>query len=53
MFCNICDIPFDIDVVKITAYTGCAAAQLKVFGATAIHKAAQLNSKNPKKQNQD
>ena len=49
MFCNNCDLPFDSDIVKVTAYTGCAAAQLKIIGATTIHKAAQLNSKNPQK----
>jgi len=41
-FCNNCDIPFDTDVVKVTAVTGCAAANLKIPGATTIHRAAHL-----------
>ena len=52
-FCDKCDIPFDSDVIKITAYTGCAAAGLKILGATTIHRAAQLNSKNPQKHSTD
>ena len=44
---------FDSDVIKITAYTGCAAAGLKILGATTIHRAAQLNSKSPKKHSTD
>ena len=49
-FCDKCDAPFDSDIIKTTAYTGCAAAGLKILGATTIHRAAQLNSKNPQKQ---
>ena len=41
-FCNNCDIPFDSDVVKVTAVTGCAAANLKIPGATTVHRAAHL-----------
>ena len=48
-FCNNCDIPFDTDVVKVTAVTGCAAANLKIPGATTIHRAAHLTTA-PKKQ---
>ena len=53
MFCNKCDIPFDSDIVKVTAYTGVAAAQFKIPGATTIHGAANLNSKSPKRQSSD
>ena len=51
-FCNNCDIPFDTDVVKVTAVTGCAAANLKIPGATTIHRAAHL-TRAPKKQHPD
>ena len=53
MFCNKCDIPFDSDIVKVTAYTGVAAAQFKIPGATTIHRAAHMNYKSPKRQSND
>ena len=53
MFCNKCDIPFDSNIVKVTAFTGVAAAQFKILGATTIHKAAHLNSKSPKTKGSD
>ena len=46
--CNNCDIPFDSDIVKVTAVTGCAAENLKIPGATTLHRSAHLNSSNPK-----
>ena len=52
-FCNNCDIPFDSDVVKVTAVTGCAAANLKIPGATTIDRAAHLTIPNPKRQHPD
>ena len=52
-FCNNCDIPFDSDVVKVTAVTGCAAANLKIPGATTIDRAAHLTNLNPKRQHPD
>ena len=52
-FCNNCDIPFDSDIVKVTAVTGCAAANLKIPGATTLHRSALLYNSNPKKQHPD
>ena len=50
MFCNKCDIPFDSDIIKVTAYTGVAGAQFKITRATTIHGEARLNYKIPKRQ---
>ena len=47
-FCNNYDRHFDSDVVKLTVVTGCAAASLKIPGATTVHRAAHL-TKPPKK----
>ena len=49
IFCNKCDIPFYSYIVKVTVYTGVAAAQFKIPCATTIPGANHLNSKSPKR----
>ena len=44
IFPNKCNIPFDSDIAKVTAFTGSTAAQLKILGATRLHRAAKLRS---------
>ena len=39
--------------MKVTAVTGCAAANLKIPGATTLHRSAHLYNSNPKKQHPD
>ena len=51
IFCKTFDVPFDIDIVKVTAYTGVVVAQFKIPGATTIHRAANLKFQKSKETN--
>ena len=53
MSCNKCDIPFDSDIVKVTAFTGVAAAQFKIIVASTTHRAAHLNYKIQERHSSD